>query len=61
LIGSEGFPSPLKLMTWITAEDVLHCVTRQNMSQEEKNWYIEQNRPIFEKEISQNQLFYEFR
>jgi len=61
LIGSEGFPSPLKLMTWIKAEDVLHCVTQQNMSQEEKNWYIEQNRPIFEKEISENQLFYEFR
>lgn len=61
LIGSEGFPSPLKLMTWIKAEDVLHCVTQQNMSQEEKNWYIEQNRSIFEKEISQNQLFYEFR
>lgn len=60
LISSVGMPSPLKLMTWIKAEDVLHCVVKQNMSQEEKNRYIEINRPIFEQEISQNQLFYDF-
>jgi len=61
LVGDNGFPSPIKLITWIKAEDVLHCVTQQNMSQEEKNWYIDQNRSVFEKEISENQLFYEFR
>lgn len=60
LIKSEGMPSPLKLMTWIKAEDVLHCVSQQNMSQEEKQYYIDLNRLVFEQEIRQNQLFYDF-
>lgn len=60
LIKSDGMPSPLKLMTWIKAEDVLHCVAQQNMSQEEKQYYIDLNRPVFEQEISRNQLFYDF-
>lgn len=58
----NGDPTPTAIYDLIYAEDVLGAVTAEaNTSAEDKERGIENNRPIFEREVNGTQIYYPYK
>jgi len=56
---AEGFETPLYLSNYFMSEDIYHIVKIHNMSQDEKNKYIEMNREEWQREMS-GPIYYDY-
>jgi len=57
---TPSFETPLYLGNFFYSEDIYHTVQVQNMDQETKNSYIEQNRQVWLEEVNSPQLYYPY-
>lgn len=56
----SGFPSPIRTLGYIHSEDVYGETLLQNLTQEEKQAYIQVNKPILDAELNGDQIYYPF-
>lgn len=57
---TDGHPSPIRVLAYIHSEDVYGENPQSNISQEDKQKYIEQNYPIYQAEIKSGKIYYSY-